>query len=76
MKKYFGNKWRHERFRMARKRLVRFNPIIRVALQHTDCLLAANADTERAFRQMGMIRVIRHLETAAIVPTASGPPKR
>jgi len=69
LKAHYGNRWRKERIRKVRKRSLRFDPIVRMAIKHAAYILAANADTEHMLRQLGAERVSRVLEAGVNLST-------
>jgi glycosyltransferase involved in cell wall biosynthesis len=68
LRSYFGDRWYRERLRVIRKRLARFNPILRLAARHAKAVLVANADTAERLRGLGGEGSLRELETAIDVP--------
>jgi len=69
LKEYFGQAWRREQIRALRKRLLRLNPFVRLAIFRADCILASNADTEQALRRLGAKRLVRLLEAGVNSPS-------
>jgi glycosyltransferase involved in cell wall biosynthesis len=67
MKQYFGRSWYREILRIGRKRLVQFNPLVRLATRRASCVIVANSDTQRHFERIGASHLIRELETAVAV---------
>jgi len=76
LRSYFGDRWYREQLRVLRKRVARFNPILRLAARRAKAVLVANADTaERLPRLPGEV-IIQELETAIDLPPprSSEPP--
>jgi glycosyltransferase involved in cell wall biosynthesis len=73
LQSYFGHRWYRERLRVLRKRLARFNPILRLAASHAKAVLVANADTAERLRGLGGEGAIRELETAIDIPPRKSP---
>jgi len=71
----FGRERVREGIRLLRKRLARFNPLLRTALRRAAAVLVANGDTERRLVRLGAKSCVRELETAVALPslTRSGP---
>jgi glycosyltransferase involved in cell wall biosynthesis len=65
---YFGRERLQERLRLLRKRLARFNPLLRGALRRAAAVLTANEDTERKLVRLGARTCVRELETAVALP--------
>lgn len=80
LRSYFGGRWYRERLRVWRKRLGRFNPLLRTAVRRASVILAANGETERRLLALGAARCLRELETGIALPAAdpggSAPPDR
>ncbi|MGH2533357.1 MAG: glycosyltransferase family 4 protein [Thermomicrobiales bacterium] len=74
LKGYFGRAWGRERRRIARKRLTRFNPVVRAAVRSAACILVANTDTQRLLSRLKPAVLIREVETAVKVPDPPVPP--
>ncbi|HET7468367.1 MAG TPA: glycosyltransferase family 4 protein [Gemmatimonadales bacterium] len=75
LRSYFGGRWYREQLRVLRKRLVRFNPLLRLAARRASTVLAANADTAERLRRVRGDNIVRELETAIDLPPLdpSGP---
>ena len=73
LRSYFGNRWYRERLRVLRKRLARFNPILRLAARRVKAVLVANADTAERLRLLRREDSIRELETAIDLPPLDSP---
>ncbi len=71
MRRYFGRAWFHEMLRIARKRLMRFNPMIQLAVNHAALILVSNADTRRFLERLGARRIIPEVEVGAAVDPES-----
>lgn len=56
LRAYFGDRWYRERVRVWRKRLGRFNPLLRAAVRRARVILAANGETERRLAELGAAR--------------------
>jgi glycosyltransferase involved in cell wall biosynthesis len=76
LKRYFGRRWLFENVRRLRKHLLRWNPLVRMALERTACVLAANGDTEQRLAPMRPRLLIRELETAISLPQLNEPRQR
>jgi glycosyltransferase involved in cell wall biosynthesis len=75
LKAYFGAGWWRQRVRAIRKRLLRFDPIVRAATRRAALILAANREAERVLRDLGARRVCRRLEAGVTMPEATPPPR-
>lgn len=64
LRSYFGGRWHREQLRVLRKRVARFNPILRLAARHAKAVLVANADTAERLPRLRSKITIRELETA------------
>jgi glycosyltransferase involved in cell wall biosynthesis len=73
LRSYFGDRWYRERLRVLRKRLARFNPILRLAARRVKAVLVANADTAERLRLLRREDSIRELETAVDLPPLDSP---
>lgn len=70
LRRYFGGGWVNQMLRMFRKRIVPFNPLVRLAIRKARTLLAANEDTENLLRKSGARHVVREKENAVHIPIA------
>jgi glycosyltransferase involved in cell wall biosynthesis len=68
LRHYFGYSWSREQLRVLRKRLARFNPILRFAVRRARAILVANADTAARLAPLGTVAISRELETAVDLP--------
>jgi glycosyltransferase involved in cell wall biosynthesis len=68
LRHYFGYGWYREQLRVLRKRLARFNPILRFAARRAKAILVANADTAARLAPLGTVSTCRELETAVDLP--------
>jgi len=66
---YYGVHWGFELIRAARKRLTRWNPLVRLALQRAKLVVAANRDTEERLAPIVRCPMERLLEAAVSVPS-------
>ncbi len=71
LKGYFGRGWWLEQLRILRKRLLVFNPLLRLGVRRAACILVANRDTERLLQRLGATHVLRELETAVHLPVVT-----
>jgi glycosyltransferase involved in cell wall biosynthesis len=69
LRSYFGPRWYRERLRVLRKRLARFNPMLRLAAARAQAILVANADTAARLKPLGCVATYRELETAVDLPS-------
>ena len=69
LKEYYGGRWRMQLLRSGRKKLLRFNPIVRMAIRKSSIILTANADAERLVRRLGAKKTCRMLEAGVHVGT-------
>lgn len=68
LKSYFGNQWWKEQLRALRKRMLRFDPLIRLTTLKAAMVLAANRDAERLLRSFGAKSILRMLEAGVTLP--------
>jgi glycosyltransferase involved in cell wall biosynthesis len=75
LRSYFGGRWYREQLRVLRKRVARFNPILRLAARRAEVVLVANGDTAERLRHLRDDDTVRELETAIDLPPLdpSGP---
>ena len=75
LRSYFGGRWYREQLRVLRKRMARYNPILRLAARRAKAVLVANADTAERLPRLPSDMTIRELETAIDLPppNPSGP---
>lgn len=60
---HFGKAWVGELVRIARKRFVPYNPIVRASIRKARRVLAANADTAKLLRRSGATNLLHEIET-------------
>lgn len=68
MRRYYRHHWIVEEIRALRKRLLRFDPIVRLAIRHADYILAANLDTEMLLKRCGATHISRFPEAGCRLP--------
>lgn len=69
---YFRGLWIAEVIRGQRKRLLRFNPLVRVATHRAAAILTANEETARLIERLGPRRLINEPEIAMTLPPDAG----
>lgn len=68
LRHYFGRSWSNELVRIAQKRFVRFNPLVRLAVRRAHCIVVANSDTQRRLEQLGAKSLVRESEIGIRLP--------
>ena len=74
LKSYFKSVWVAELARGMRKKLLRFNPLVRAAANRAACVLVSNQDTMRLMRPLAKAPLVEELEIAIDLPEAIEPP--
>lgn len=68
LKHYFGRRWHLEQLRILRKRMIPFNPIVRLAVRRSATLMYVNADTRAILRRAGATDLVQAIDAGVEQP--------